>query len=253
MKIYVNERVFDWDVKKFTIKPQGSEWEKSYIYVNHAQSLLAIADNGNFYIDIISNLKRSIDHRLKLLSKCYDIKYISRLFGVKGSFDTLSKLSLVRRLMVNKLIELRNNIEHQFSDAPSHERCEEYIEFTWYFLRSTDSWVKEVHSDIYFEHPSISHYFIELDLNIENGWNIEFSAWLPIELYSEVKKDKFYELEVEKLEFGREFSERLKNNPALNSDGHWDALKQGDLHLRSVLIQSPELKRRIITEYFAKI
>ncbi|MDN3630677.1 hypothetical protein [Vibrio lentus] len=253
MNIYVNESVFDWDVKKCTIEPQGSEWEKSYIYVNHAQSLLAIADNGNFYIDIISNLKRSIDHRLKLLSKYYDIKHISKLFGVKGSFDTLSKLSLVRRLMVNKLIELRNNIEHQFSEAPSHDRCEEYIEFTWYFLRSTDSWAKEVHSDIYFEHPNISHYFIELDLNIENGWNIEFSAWLPKEMYSEGERNKFYELEVKKLEFGHQFSSKLESDPDLNSDGHWIALKQDDLHINSVLVQSHELKRRIIKEYFAKI
>lgn len=250
MELHISEEVFDLNLKKFSIEEKGTEWSECYTYLNHAESLLSVADTHLYHIDVISNLKRSIDHRLKLLSKIYDIKSISKLFRIKGTFETLIELSLIRPLMVKKLIDLRNCIEHQFIQGPPVERCEEYIEFTWYFLRSTDYLVKEVHTDIYFEFSNGSHYFIELDLNIHVGWDIKLSGILPNKFYENQSKQGFYSLDVHGVTLGKDFPHRFNED---NFDGHWDDVKSDDLHITNASISCLSLKKRIIKEYFALI
>jgi len=48
--------------------------------------------------------------------------------------------------MLQKLIDIRNPVEHEDVAPPDHEACKVFAEFTWYFLKSTDRMLREVTS-----------------------------------------------------------------------------------------------------------
>ncbi|MDI6767615.1 MAG: hypothetical protein QME52_12410 [Bacteroidota bacterium] len=67
---------------------------------------------------------------------------------------------------------IRNEIEHQDAAAPSKDRCEEFLEFTWYFLRSTDKLSTNVLNTFTFEAEgdSDSPYWINVTTGPDNEW-----------------------------------------------------------------------------------
>lgn len=253
MDLYISKELFCSDISKCSIELQDEERKRCYSYLNHAESLLVAANNDYFYIDVISNLKRAVDHRVKLISKQYNIKPVSKLFDLKGTFETLAEFSLIRKLMVSKLLELRNCIEHQFQTAPSHDRCEEYIEFTWYFLRSTDYLAKELCTDIYFDAGESSHYFAELQLSIESGWNIELRACLPKKFYKDHSSSDFHPIEVIESKLGGTIIEQNEAKADIETDEYWNDLALDDIYIDNANVKCPELKRVIIREYFENI
>lgn len=52
--------------------------------------------------------------------------------------ELLSTLDIIRPFMLQRLIDIRNIVEHQDSKPPSTDDCHMYADLVWYFLRSTD-------------------------------------------------------------------------------------------------------------------
>nr|VVV06044.1 hypothetical protein AW0309160_03528 [Aliivibrio wodanis] len=249
MEIFIDSKVLDWGVKKFTYEEQDDTWMKCYSYLDHAERIFLLSDNHHFNSDVISNLKKAVDHRIKLISKIYNIKQLSKIIGVKGTFEVLADLGVIRKLMIGKLIEIRNSIEHQFIDAPDMERCEEYIEFVWYFLKSTDSLVKEVQSDFYFDSCNSKRYSVEVTPKINEKWLIEFSGWLPKEMYSETAQVGFFKIEVKDHSKGLD----CRHNVGDDNDDYWEDLKDDDIFLKDAYVSDFGSVKKIIQVYFCDI
>ena len=141
--MFINNIVLSWEKNVDGWSPANEEWKHAYTYLDHAENLI-LHEKTNFLIDSISNLKRSIDHRMKLINKNYKIKKTSFYQNNKSIISALSEIGIVRPIMLNNLVKLRNYLEHQFGNPPDKERCKEFSEIVWYFLKSTDTLVMNI-------------------------------------------------------------------------------------------------------------
>jgi len=120
------------------------KWKRAYVIWSHANDILKVSNTDLFCIDAVSTLKRAIDHRIKLLFEIYRFKDIPIKEKPSGHYEILHHFGIIRSRMVKKLIEIRNKIEHEAAFPPDEEACRDYVELTWYFLRSTDFLVRQV-------------------------------------------------------------------------------------------------------------
>ncbi|MFH1635688.1 MAG: hypothetical protein ABIG63_16980 [Chloroflexota bacterium] len=89
-------------------------------------------------VDVISTLKRAVDIRIKDLNSKYQLRRMPLSNMPKRTTDVLATVGILRPLMVDKLMTIRNQVEHHDSDPPSLAQCSELVDFPWYFFRSTD-------------------------------------------------------------------------------------------------------------------
>jgi hypothetical protein len=107
----------------------------------HAASLIAPDCSEFLRADVITGLKRAINHRLKALSHNYCFSDLP--FSHKNK--TLEKFQfygIIRPILLKELFEVRNSIEHGDVSPPTVDQCSRYVDLVWYFLKSTDSLLK---------------------------------------------------------------------------------------------------------------
>lgn len=160
--------------------------EKGYELINHAYELLKY-ESELYRADIISNLRKAINCRIKDLFKIIGIdkiKFSSLL--IKQKIEKLESLGLVKSLLLSKLLLLRNTIEYDGENAPSLIECHEFIDIVWYFYKTTDIYCKEIPDSLYIE------YYIEkikysytLKFDFVNHSFIKFYGALPNSYFHE--------------------------------------------------------------------
>jgi hypothetical protein len=181
--------VLSWSATRETSSlAEDPDWKKPYQYWKHADHLLTHEGDEHYRIDCIANLKRAVDHRLKRLNSLYQFKKISDPRKPSELLETLGYLGIARPAMLLEISALRNFLEHQYKAPPSTTRCQEFVEFIWYFLRSTDALS-----------TSVVDTFV-LDLDGENGdgafwlavtygpsvnWACSVRGWIPAEFANE--------------------------------------------------------------------
>jgi hypothetical protein len=170
-KIYVDPKVFEWPCfwQSGTFEDESCV-RRSYEMLEHAERLIRGEVSELQIVDAISNLKRAINVRLKLLDEYY--RFSDSLFTQKmGALERLEFVGLARQFMIKQLFELRNDIEHNDIKPPSIPRVRELLDVAWYFLKTTDAAVNVVGTDIFFEAPD--------DVSDEQG-----KLWLEAEIIS---------------------------------------------------------------------
>lgn len=209
--MFVSNAVLSWRPE-----PEGNfshtcdDWDLPYTYLRHSEELLRQAsEKRHVLIDVISNLKRAVDHRIKHISKTYNIKKTVCYAKHKNVWDSLAEVDVIRPVMLHKLLEIRNGIEHQFSDPPSQSRCLELSEFAWYFLKSTDQIAKLCSEGVVLRESLDSPYFIGLMRTPESNWKPSISLVLPGKLVSRDPKPEYFEVSEEKAESGQEYKATL--------------------------------------------
>lgn len=95
----------------------------------------------------------------------------------------LEAFGIVRPLLLKKLLKIRNDIEHEDSDPPSHNQCKEYVDVVWYFLKSTNRIVSMKSDDFIFNKlggkNSETQYWISLEVR-DNLFNkVHVAGWVP--------------------------------------------------------------------------
>jgi hypothetical protein len=158
--MFISEVVLSWEPAVESSLYTGEDWAHPYSFLLHSEKLLSYAPEKHFLIDAVSNLKRAVDHRIKHISTTYKLKKTTCYSLKKNIWDTLAELEVIKPVMLGKLLEIRNEVEHQFPDPPSQARCIELSEFVWYFLRSTDSISKQVSDGPYLQESYDSPYII---------------------------------------------------------------------------------------------
>src|SRR5207247_1310376 len=86
-------------------------------------------------------------HRVSTLRQLYDLKRLPLPDRPKEDLALLEYLGLIRPMMLEKLIAIRNAYEHEDAAPPDIAACRDFVDLIWYFLRSTDMWVRHVPFD----------------------------------------------------------------------------------------------------------
>jgi hypothetical protein len=95
---------------------------------------------------VVQKLWNAVDVRVKTLHDAYSLSQIRTLLRLDrrtSTLDVLERLGLVRPLILRRLKDIRNTVEHQDSGAPVTHECDTLIDAVWYFLRSTDSYAMQ--------------------------------------------------------------------------------------------------------------
>ncbi|MGP9557513.1 hypothetical protein [Psychrobacter sp. AOP7-A1-24] len=102
--------------------------------------------------------------------------------------------------MLKQLMLIRNDIEHNDAPSPNIERCQELLDLTWYFLKSTDSFVSLCKHDFILKKLSDSgdetQYWLNFDIDFEQGHTTMVNGWVPETLLSKEEKQGFTLIEL---------------------------------------------------------
>jgi hypothetical protein len=194
-------------------------------------------------IDVISNLKRCLNHRLKNIESNYFINSLPIFKNEKKYFDKLSSLNIIRPFMLQQLFEIRNDIEHNDARPPSIKRTQELLDISWYFLKSTDQLVKGFRDQQLFNFTTKKtsiNYWIVLTFKPVNKWEIVIRGWVPKNFISNsYKKDT---IAVEIIKF-------IANSEIKLSNHQKDKLDT-DLFIEGILKPDNEIMKYVLSVYF---
>jgi hypothetical protein len=138
-RIWLEPSWLTWENHQMSSKPLDREKAKrAYEIHEHASNRLAHGATKLDRVDAITSLKRAVTQRVQVLKEAYELGWLSIPNKPKRDLELVAYLGIVRPLMLRRLIEIRNLLEHEDSDPPSSEDCEIFADFVWYFLRSTD-------------------------------------------------------------------------------------------------------------------
>lgn len=110
-------------------------------------------------------------------------------------------MGIVRPQMLQKLIAIRNAVEHEDADPPALEACEVFLEFVWYFLKSTDRMVQVVPDEIFFEERGEKpQSWAEVKVRPPDMWTPSIRGWFSPDFVSDKPKDQWISLKIERSE-----------------------------------------------------
>lgn len=203
-------------------------------YVEHASKRFASSSSDLDRADSINNLKKALYHRVEALNDLYQLDKFSYLNLPKNRFKRLESLNLLKPIMSKQLADLRAEIEHKHISPPPIERCNELAEYVWYFLRSTDPFIRVVRDNVVFNRHGFgcdNGYWVSFIYAQEPEKSREFVARLPEEQVSLGPKDDWLEVEIENKEAESDLGDRLKGLDIPISN-----LNEGDFFWRGTLV-----------------
>jgi hypothetical protein len=175
----------------------GDQWKRSYEIWERACHLINQSTSFDL-ADGITNLKRSLNHRLKLFEEYYRLLTVNFPNKPKGYLELLESYQLARPFMVKSLMEIRNDIEHNDAPPPSLLRCKELIDIVWYFLKSTDPYVIKKIIDVEFSGNTCDGSFL-VSYDVHFNMDILFSFYgnAPVSMISSEKKTGFFPIQID--------------------------------------------------------
>lgn len=149
---------------------------------SHARALLEQAPSRESRADAISNLKRAISLRVSALNSLYGLKKLTHFRRTNSLTLTMADFGIIRPLLLGQILDLRNRIEHQDELPPSDQRCAEWLDVVWYFLKSTDLLLRGGCNAISFdldERDQAHPVWLVVVNGPQNNWMPVFRGWLP--------------------------------------------------------------------------
>lgn len=240
-RIWVNPEFISWYCSNEGGSIQDiSETKRAYEIWEHALKRLHDNPTEMDRIDAITTLKRCLNQRLQVIEKNYKLR---NCFGSssKRYLQLLEELSLIRPLLLQDLMEIRNDIEHKDKRPPNSKRCFELLDIVWYFLRATDRVIQVVGDSLVYNHEN-DVYWVNLGVTIKRKWTLTLRGWLPKEFILLQNKPDFIEI----------FADELNTNEKWKHKGEHLDKKDTDLYFfgKVVLIQD---QRKLIKHYFTGI
>ena len=161
---------------------------KGYELIEHAYDLLS--NNNEYYLsDVISNLRKAINYRVATLFEQLGIDNIHfDNLGKTRKLEKLEELDIVKSLLINKLLKIRNGIEYNGESPPTQKECEELIDIVWYFYRSTDRYCNKEPDSLIIEFNESDDY-ISLSFDFHSHQILKIDGRLPSNYLTEQKID----------------------------------------------------------------
>ncbi|MEZ5581928.1 MAG: hypothetical protein R3F37_03340 [Candidatus Competibacteraceae bacterium] len=140
-KIWINPRIYEIPNGIEEISNEyHEEFYRPYDYWERAEHLIDKDDHSEFDLrDGISNLKKAVDLRFKLIEKLYSFRFLEGKGDKRKYVSILADYDMIRPLFIDSLFQVRNICEHQDAPPPSVDRCKELLDVVWYFIKSTDN------------------------------------------------------------------------------------------------------------------
>lgn len=193
---------------------------RAYEIWSHAEKLLNKSLSELDRVDVVTSIKRAIDHRVRLLDKLYNFRKIPIKDKPSDLLGLLEFSGLLRPIMLKKLIDIRNSVEHEDSSPPNTETCQVYLEFAWYFLRSTDPHTRLVRNPFTLTmDDGDEDYWAAFDLSPGENWLPKIRGWFPQEMVSNQPIDSWLSLKVRRTETRRDLLERESLPHDVDEDG----------------------------------
>lgn len=224
--VWLKDDVFIWEAHSQWIGfPNKKHLTRAYDLWSHAE-LSIEQGNSEFHLaDAISTLKKCLNQRLKTIEKTYKLKQISPANASKGYLELLESFDLVRPLMLKKLMTVRNDIEHKDAKPPSKARCQELLDLTWYFLKSTDSILKMQSETLEYTRIDASGketpYGYSLKIDYEHKRALEIFGWFSRELISKTETDGFKKIRVKNMHTKAEKWSECSHHKDKRDDDVW--------------------------------
>jgi len=221
--MYLTSEILDWGGDSQSYSGNDEQlWKRAYEIWSHAEHVLSNPTSDFLRVDAITTLKRSIDHRVRALNNLYSFRSIPIKNKPSEILNLLEFAGIVRPLMLQRLLDIRNAVEHEDMSPPDTEACQMFLEFTWYFLKSTDRLVQLVLDDFGLRplNDDNTYYWLNVRSGPKHNWLPKLTGWVTPEMLSTDPKDKWLAINVEKTETRKELTARLKGTSA--------AVKKGD-------------------------
>lgn len=230
----------------------GDEWKRPYQILEHSENILLKETSEFERADVITNLRKAIDQRIRLIDKRYSLRSIPIKSKPSDYVELLEFLGIVRPKMLRKLIEIRNVVEHEDVAPPNQEECEVLLEFIWYFLRSTDLLTQRIVDTILFEELDDEDYWIEINLQPPDSLIPNIRGWVPANLVSMNHVDNWIALKTERVESAQESIERLNSEGSKieSIDYFGSERKSDDIHFIGEIRGSEEILKNFYKFYF---
>jgi hypothetical protein len=254
--ILISSKLFNWDPSaeghRYCDKEEQREAHRMWC---HAEKILLKSTNTSYeLIDCILTLRRSIDHRFKLLNRIYEFKKIPIKSKPKELHEQLAYFGITRTFMLNRIIEIRNSVEHRLKTPPQKDRCLEILDIVWYFLKSTDRYVNLRLESFLLECNEKEllerDYVVTMALNPRNDWSIRIYGWLPEKYLIKNEEGLGIEIDVKKFETKTDALERIKK--ITEDTSHIENKSPMDFWLDGILLNCPEnIKKSLFMMYFS--
>lgn len=262
-RAWISPEIFEWS--SFSeggriVDP--SDWTKPYRHFGNADQSEHDLETEYGRVNSICALKRAIDSRLRHINELYKLRSIPSFAKADGQIDRLVAAGVIRPLLVSKLNQIRNRVEHSDDPPPNKATCQELIDFTWYFLKSTDQFVRTVGRGITLtptEEDPVSPQF-NYQCGPFNDWHVDADCWLSGAYYSAIPKVGWIELITSAYFTREEVLDRLSklnptddmgqffNRSAITTTSYRSA---DSLRIEGRVVPEKSTYRRFLTTYFA--
>lgn len=248
MECWLSKDIWNWDARYESGTELDAEaWKRAYEIWDRAKFLIDKNDNLFCLSDGITNLKRSINQRLKNIEKVYHFKNIDFENKAKGYLELLEQFDIVRPLIMKELLRIRNEIEHNDALPPNANRCQELVDIVWYFLKSTDSLVQILKKSYYFQfyddEGSETQYGFSVSVDYNSHSNLKICGWFPASIVSLSEKEDFLEV------FLKDFNgpEKFKNTNYHQDKLETDRWVNGNIRINNKTNYKNIIKKLLIT------
>ncbi|MET3505698.1 hypothetical protein [Halalkalibacter oceani] len=193
-QIWLSKEILEWNIdggESFSVSLE--EWKRPYEIWEFSRKLIDENNDRDNLSEGIISLKRSYEKRQKSIIANYPLGNINFNYKVppKKRLELMEQYGLIRPLLIKKLLDIRNSIEHTDKSPPNKSECLELLDYVWFFLKSTDELVLNVPNKTCMRNENS---FVWIDLNMEEtskeNANVvfNFEAYLTLDKLSFVKK-----------------------------------------------------------------
>lgn len=226
---WLNPIILTWSGNVMSTGSGENLWRRAYEIWSHAESLLQ-GDPSEFQrTDALTTLKRAIDRRVQQLNTLHDFKSIPIASKPTGSLELLEYLGLIRPFMLQRLIEIRNAVEHRDTPPPTVEELRIFLDFAWYFLRSTDNNLRSLIEEFNLEPEEFSPYGVEITLSSNTNWIPKIRASVEPSMLSIEQKDGWLLIYTIKTETRQQVLEKSPRGTELAGKNPDDILFDGEV------------------------
>jgi len=163
------------------------------------------------------------------LNSLHNFKSIPIADKPAGSLELLEYLGMIRPLMLQRLIEIRNAVEHKDSPPPTSQELRIFLDFAWYFLRSTDTNLRSPIEEFSLEPRESAPYGVEVTLGSNTNWIPKIRASVEPSMLSIDQKDGWLLTNMVKIETREQALERLSLDTGTMGKNPDDILFEGEV------------------------
>jgi hypothetical protein len=256
--INLSKKFLDWELFPMTRSSfEGRDIYRPFKYWQQAEKNINTATTEMDYIDSIINMNREVDCRMKWLNKLYQFKSMKFVNYRKNKMDSLEALRIIRSTMILKLNDLRNSLEHRYTNPPNKLRCFEFLDFVWYFLKSSNYLSQNLTEIFDLESPSRNkigpNYWVSIEPKPNENWSFLFRGWVPNHFIKKDCQSDDIEVEIESIETKEELEiKRNKKIKKTGSSDDWEGNNKNkkDFYIKGNFIGPNDVLIFITRKYF---